>query len=684
MSKLIIALCLLGVMQTAQSNVEPRLSCSKNGSMIFFINGVNVSEVDKISNKILYDRFFERMTKDRIDQKLDVDSKFLYNQSEGLLLDAYETYKLSLEHSTTPKKTKVRMFLDMISGDLPDFLQTCRSHEGNQKCDSIFSHYYKGQASLAETDLRVMMARVLRAAKDNKKLIFVTHSGGTIFADAIRRHLKTYYPQYYKLSSHFSMSRPFKTDLNKTFNATFDQDEIGKFLRYSFPALAPSANIVMYQKCKGNVTEAPNHIQTCYFEDAIQLSFLNTSDRPLFNQSFPIRAIDYMLDSVYRVATFIPGNDEKCCPTIPGGPWRNEHLCQSGSPNCLSGFVADSVEYSKKENIEIVKSYICGPYKLHPGNNKIQMYGSYLHGQGEINKGNISDSIFKEDSITSFSGYAIGNSELSGRNVIQDDVYIFNSQLNGNNIIKGHTEFSRSTLSSDLLNPSSFDGSIGISDSHLEGNFNVSGSATISNSSLIGTNILQGNTLFHSVTSEGIIRSSTNLTNSSILQEVTNFGELYLENRVAMRNVSFSGKNTLKNNVTSVNVSVPFGLIFTGENYVSGNMTFWGSPQTINNLHSENTTTQESLFRDVSWLGNLTLNGSVNIQAVELGEDVTITSFRGPYQNLYNVEIWNSTIESGLNLYETGSFQNCDFFGSGSSYTHACNKTSDAFVPVIQ
>ncbi|QDK42021.1 hypothetical protein DOM21_11295 [Bacteriovorax stolpii] len=71
---------------------SPDLSCSQNGTVFFYINGVNVEDKEAQKDMVVIRDKIIVSSKDNLDSKSTVNTNFIYNSTRGLFNDIKEIY----------------------------------------------------------------------------------------------------------------------------------------------------------------------------------------------------------------------------------------------------------------------------------------------------------------------------------------------------------------------------------------------------------------------------------------------------------------------------------------------------------------------------------------------------------------------------------------------------------------
>lgn len=703
------------------------LSCSKNGTHIMFINGVNVGNFEHSEFSTEASAFFVSLDKSFVDSKNNLTASIPHNRSEGLLKDTAETFYLYAYRQKNknidpepPSYTAVKEISQVLvaglmtrkdklnhlcgkylkrdeNGDLLNDI--CKNSPGLPKfdqdvsikdaCCAIGEIMIQGQSSVTFEDLGAMRASVLEKLQSNQKVILVTHSAGSMFADRIRDFINQYYPKYKNLIGTLSLARPFRSNhKERSYFLNSNKDPILKKLRSTELRETPIPNLIFSKNCDAVIpfpADYRNHEFSCY------LTKTNvTGGKLLFNTSVPTSNY-YIKDFIYRIASEFENNDENCCNKAKGKVWRDDWYCNNGYPDlCQTSFVSAKSTLDIKDSSMMNDSFICGKYVIQSQSNDTRFGSTRLLGAGSLT-GEImlSATEFDEESVVNISTSMVsmyktkvkGTSKFSGNgSITMDDVQIsgkndFRSESNSSWLRLWRTNIFSNGENLNYIYASGL-GDSGLSDSSLGNKFNLNLKRTsIYFSNMLGETKLNGNFHLYNFHNDGAA-DFINLSNDfySSVVHTQNYGTLNLNGpKVGMENVLANGTNTLTGGSNSSSSIYKVELI---DSSLSGN--FYVNPnnrQVMKNLYVNNPTIGDLVLWNNSWGGSLTLNGSMNVGANNFGNNVVVNSYGQSSEHAETLLLFNSTVGDGLHLSETGTVDDCVFEGTGSSYQKTCTES---------
>lgn len=357
----------------AQAKVS-HLSCSKSGSYFVFINGININDT---AYELLYlptqRNILNALKSDRtnVDSKGNVDGDVFRNTSEGFLKDLAETYFLWLESQGYSKdiyEKNLAQFVRYFTKG-KDFYKKCSEYpQARPACEKILE-LELSQPSTTASDLGKIKASVAEKIQEGKKIVFVTHSAGSSYADNVRDYLETYFPDANKVAGLLAVAPSFTSRHPNYYHFTFKSDQLVNFVRFwgdFIPGVDPpkgnyDAQIPcpMWDGEKNWQIPAGDHDINCYFQDLpVKGSTIILDGSKIWPASKMI------VDAIQRVASKLPNNDENCCNKAPGKMWRNDELCVTNPEVCQTSFIANSTKLFVNNASILNNSQICGNYTV--------------------------------------------------------------------------------------------------------------------------------------------------------------------------------------------------------------------------------------------------------------------------------------------------------------------------------
>lgn len=424
---------------------KSHLTCSKNGTVLFYINGVGLKDDDKSfsSNTNIVT---QQVIKSNVDSKSTIISNYMPNRSEGILKDVSEAYFLYMnstkisEANPTLKADAYKLFVSYFTSNRVKFKLMCAAKESLRKyCNEIKKIAALKEKSATVKDLRLFTEKTIDFLNENRKVIFVTHSSGALFADRIRDVLAEH-PSYKKnMVSHVALARPLSAERTKNrYDIVFNTDSLINYIRKN-NLDAPDSNVDLIGDCPNNEPMplpdtdiiVRNHEFSCYIGQ-------NLVEGKQFFPKTNMTALEYVADSIYRVASELGNNDELCCnKSAYGKLWINED-------DSLGGFVSDNTKIQYNVILE-PGSQICGKGTIkgrvgsNPSilKNKVKLKGSYdISGYfniqelltSENSKITLNTSSTSESKIQKLN--LVGNFSVSGRFKFEDVTVSGNVSIN--------------------------------------------------------------------------------------------------------------------------------------------------------------------------------------------------------------------------------------------------------------
>lgn len=686
------------------------LSCSKNSTLLMFINGVDVKDNLDFLNQS--SKLISELDLHNTDANNLISSVVKHNRSEGYLSDIAETFFLFMRQNsvaydgeTAPevKKKQLRIWMLATMSTKARLKYACDKEFPELKiyCDEMKRITLLGQNSITFQDLGEFRTEVTKALYENKKVILVTHSAGAMFADRIRDYVSAYHPSKKSFLGHVAIARPLKSNHStNNFFVNFKQDStLNELISYGLGS-TPKPNVDLHENCPLQVpfpADYPNHFFSCYTGPGLItgphfLPSLKWDAPPTQNT-----AVSYVADTVYRVASLLGNNDEKCCNKAPGKIWRNDAYCESDPELCQTSFIADTTKLEVNDASFIHDSQICGDYTI-KSFNPISFKNTKMYGSGTIiseagdgvqfNTTTLHRNSILETTVKSLNFF---NTEFNGTSRLYGNTITFiDSKIKGFNRFES-TGITSISLRNTQLNSESLElnkietpiplsgghSSMNISDSTLTGRFNLAFNGLVSRSILGGNIELDGSAMIIDSTSSGSLKMNTDGggNSSPSFQYAINQGNLTITNSVQASNATFHGTNTFYVPPTTNSTVQSFiNNADVQDTSLSGfyNVTS-GSRRWIKNLVIDNDSHPILNFDVNSWDGTLTLNGSMTVSSSSFGRDVTINALTpGTGPNEYRLGILRSTFSDELVVSERGGHVDCNFTGSGSSYTRTC------------
>ena len=396
-SSLVILLSILSFASWASEHKS--LSCSKNKTLIFFINGMNYSPFQ-------YNRALNILREISASNKLKFDQKDIivdgqYNTSESFITDFYQLVMQRVAENKQIKSDgafkfamayffkKQDLAVDAIKAEL---LKQLMGEELLWKERSTYHEY---------NDLTLMMGKIRAAINNNIKVIVVSHSQGNMFANKLHEMLLSSGVPKEKIDKYIgnlqvaSTAGSVKYKNNRVFSLQED-------IALNAFRVSTRRSLVPQQYRVGNIffcawTNPIKPPDLCHdFANTYLSSSLGATGPKQGSKFISNRSNrDIFIDNLEEVAWMLANNDEDCCEGRDGRFYRKDY---DSEPE--KGFLEKTVEYDDELKLEIDKdSQVCGNATLKfslPGH-KIKLVKTSVMGIGSVElKGNI---FLKDSSI---------------------------------------------------------------------------------------------------------------------------------------------------------------------------------------------------------------------------------------------------------------------------------------------
>lgn len=458
--KIVFILCLIN--NSALASLTD-LSCSQNGTKVLFINGVFIDDKAFASFKIDAENFFGKLDYTQIDinNKELLIPDYRHNQSEGKLRDIAEAYFLYLIRDETKEEMPLELALKLLTASLiNDNIQLddlCKSNNTRETCKEIKKIILNNEKNQTMMDLGAFKDVAFEALVTNKqKLIFVTHSGGNLMADRVRDYVKLNLPkEYYDLTGHVSLARPYNTQHKNVETLVFDQDGVIASLRIAGQN-TPDGNVDLIEPCD-TFRFLPwfNHGFDCYLGDhkVKQTAYDLPDESP---------SVDVVKAAIYKVASNLGNNDYSCCKKKPGKFRRNA----DGSPG---GFVSNDLKITTGDIFVQAGAKICATGEILATNDptkhffgaSVKLNGKFFSdSQFEISGNQVISSETSEiiSKLGSTKSFTLKNSEIDGKlelktnsSVVHPNPIRLSGNFYGSNILNGNISITYVNLRNAIL-----------------------------------------------------------------------------------------------------------------------------------------------------------------------------------------------------------------------------------------
>lgn len=627
------------------------LACSMSGTHIAAVNGVNISP----SKFELFDAANIRVRNELERKYTDIGPgeltvKSYYNQSSGLILDAYETWKLYFKNL---EETSGRHYsLNKIVNHFANLLMNvpgkdfCVEEGIEEGCNELFQKLN----ATTKLDAAKIQRSVLSKLVKNQKVIFLSHSQGAVVVDNVRNYLRTKYPDHYKFTSHLAVARPFVTDHEREYHVNFSKDEVLKKLKLISSNDVPDFNVKQMTECYHPNQEADALINHDYIDCYLGPTYIDPLFEPLKIANENVNSRKLILDSIYRVAGFLPNNDSKCCNKAEGKIWLNDN-------ENIGGFLSKDVKVTSGKVYIENGAQICGEGSIRATSIETDHFfdkTTLIEGKINLNskfriennvhvtpRGELISEIGSEKLLLLMKSTIDGKIQFQQKNYIPASLpyaYMYNSTVKGVNVINGASTIENSPgfsnievyNASDLIVLKKIDVKPG---ARLHAK-NVSNSVSIFND-LMTQVPLTFNTQKVNISNGKFYGLST--FNGQNLQ-ITN-ANFYGTNSITSQQISLSG------NLTSLNGECDNSVSFSGS--INQSFSFNNCESVEVNLITNGPVTSSGTIRAG---GKMNLGGNISV-----GKDAAKGLYYGLYVSGYSSISAPNGIDTG-NVTVTGNF----------------------------
>ncbi|MEK6628161.1 MAG: hypothetical protein AABY53_06005 [Bdellovibrionota bacterium] len=164
---------------TAQAQTQTGLTCSQNGTLVTFTNGVDTSRKD--ASQIHLEKVKRLLPNSDIDKKGNVEYSLTYNFSAGLALDLYESQvQKTAEFFGISFIQAARLYSGLFTLPVVPIPEPLSLSAQIAMRLIIAAFNYKIEANYQET-IDMHLSAWKDAFRDNKKIIAISHSQGGLF-----------------------------------------------------------------------------------------------------------------------------------------------------------------------------------------------------------------------------------------------------------------------------------------------------------------------------------------------------------------------------------------------------------------------------------------------------------------------------------------------------------------------
>ncbi len=417
----------------ASCNQEEKLSCSRNGTKLFFINGVfgfdTISKIKTLlfgdeeeqrTNRLFYrtklnaaekiSQLFmskiEEIGKSEIDEKESVFPEALYNWGDPLYVgDLFEFGAQKLMEGGMSESAAIGVMLTMMQKGESYLLKASLASTPavstlafplvHGTINTLTIMHAKSMASHYKSDISRFVASVRSSLESGNKAILISHSQGNMFANQIVDQILSNDEDRLKYSSYLrnlQVATPAKSIVAETCELrsyyTLTQDLVINYLARaaSFGNVLP-ANINL-------IGDPPVDMFVHGFEETYFSNNVASSINSDVGDDFSRVGLNTILyNELVSLAKSMPSN---CGCTYPDGSLEESYVWPNGG-----GFVSINSQVDDTE-IEGMRTVYIDPNSMVCGNSQVKGY-VYLNGGSIISNSNVEGTLEKPVSLDSTS-----------------------------------------------------------------------------------------------------------------------------------------------------------------------------------------------------------------------------------------------------------------------------------------
>lgn len=672
------------------------LSCSKALPASFYINGVFNTLTSASETAAGLTAITKRF---RVDKNQDDENKMqvkaLYNATY-LGADLSEAYILKIEEFLLSENVAAtRSLTDKIISTffyLPQkFIKFFESIGLNT--ENAITFYLSLANPFAYYDEVEMLNAVRPYMANESKTILFAHSEGALFLNKIVRKLNKQNASFQKkllvglLFAPASSQLPAPVDSKNRFEYILNDSDV--ILRST--SLTSNATITscMDDLCQGD--RLKHRMQDIYLNEKVK-AVVDGISAPMTT---------HLVRILKKVIASLPNNDVGCCEKNDGKLWESCDIEEDRE--CLGGFVADTVEVSKKlkdEDLQVDPSVnVCGKTKLgFDGNLKVVPSKIKLdRGANIIGNTTIGGTVtIKDTRVDAFGeSYSSIEGRSSGISMIFGDVtgtFHITGKVTIDDSIIGNYEktFSHNKRSEDVVEIFAVPNGVTITNQSLvEGNAKINDGVELNHANVIGNTTLENVSVTNSIMTGSndnggvLLKKDPTCSEALILKNLTTInGNINLTGCGTIDHSSISGHVKLSGNVQSNNSTLtglayqvgiePMRVIGNGEDGI----------QFINAANVNG----NSYFEGDLLVNGASISGAGVYKGVkqEIASGVSVTSqlsgtgysgannFSGPYSvqvGVSDVTIVGGFLERAVDDWVVTTIASSGYAGSGASLT---------------
>jgi PKD repeat protein len=211
------------------------LTCSKNGTLILYTNGINVQEIDAKRSAL---RLQKLVAENKIDKKSDVEIDLNYNYSFGATLDILELITQKLPNAFLQSNSfidKYDAFYKFKNGLSKVALEYIDIRAMEAIINDVNQLILNQTLNYRDLNTSAIAKKYREYLNEGKKIIAIGHSQGGLFINNAYNSVN--YPDKDKFFQTVHIATPADTIANNGSYVTFINDEVINNLRNAFGCL---------------------------------------------------------------------------------------------------------------------------------------------------------------------------------------------------------------------------------------------------------------------------------------------------------------------------------------------------------------------------------------------------------------------------------------------------------------
>ena len=436
---------------------KSHLTCSANGTDIYFVNGVDVDEAKFENYSESVRRIIDSINGNELDNRSDIEVFPRHNTSQGLMKDVAEALyqytedvKLNKQRECLLPSNLIYYILSTNAGKLKQLCtRSNQCPEIKSICADMLKIKHEKMSSALYQDIGKFRKDIVSSVSNNRKIVLVGHSQGSLFVEGLRNYIKKYHPGHDQYTSSLMVAGLKKSSHKRNNFYNFTKDGVLEKIEDALLPV-PERKFEISSTCEPDNTSsstgfnftARNHSFECYTGN-----FNVSGPQFLLQGNGTFTARDYFLDLLKKTVSELGNNDPSCCNKKMGKVWKptnsfvaddvlviGDHLNLSADSSlCGSGVVDATTPFG----IRLVNSNLSGRVNL----------------KGRLNFENVqatADSSINIDGSTFLNQKKIKDTIISGSLDASDEGVIENSKIFSKLITRTHLTIRNMTFLGDL------------------------------------------------------------------------------------------------------------------------------------------------------------------------------------------------------------------------------------------